>query len=167
MTKQDFKQLFEQYYNPLCNFANSILYDSNRAEDAVQDVFVKMWQKKDTLEGLENLKSYLFRATKNKCIEYLRKLKLDQKLSEENARQLEVSSSINTDDEADKYLLKEKLFKSIRQLPPKCRNVFTLSKINGLTYNEIAEELDISPKTVENQMGRALRLLREMMNTKN
>lgn len=167
MTKQDFKQLFEQYYNPLCNFANSILYDSVKAEDAVQDVFVKMWQKKESIDGLENIKSYLFRATKNKCIEYLRKLKLDQKLSEENARRIEVSSSINTDDEADKYLLKEKLFKSIRQLPPKCRNVFTLSKINGLTYNEIAEELDISSKTVENQMGRALRLLREMMNTKN
>ncbi len=167
MTKQDFKQLFEQYYNPLCNFANSILYDSTKAEDAVQDVFVKMWQKKESIEGMENLKSYLFRATRNKCIEYLRKLKLDQRLSEENARRIEVSSSINTDDEADKYLLKEKLFKSIRQLPPKCRNVFTLSKINGLTYNEIAEELDISPKTVENQMGRALRLLREMMNTKN
>ena len=167
MTKQDFKQLFEQYYNPLCNFANSILYDSTKAEDAVQDVFVKMWQKKDTLEDLEHLKSYLFRATKNKCIEYLRKLKLDQKLSEESARQLEVSSSINTDDEADKYLLKEKLFNSIRQLPPKCRDVFTMSKINGLTYNEIAEELGISSKTVENQMGRALRLLREMMNTKN
>lgn len=167
MTKQDFKQLFEQYYNPLCNFANAILYDSTKAEDAVQDVFVKMWQKKDALEDLEHLKSYLFRATKNKCIEYLRKLKLDQKLSEESARQLEVSSTINTDDEADKYLLKEKLFNSIRQLPPKCRDVFTMSKINGLTYNEIAEELGISAKTVENQMGRALRLLREMMNTKN
>ena len=167
MTKQDFKELFEQYYNPLCNFANSILYDSTKAEDAVQDVFVKMWQKKDTVGGLENVKSYLFQATKNKCIEYLRKLKLDKKLSEENESRLEMSSSINTDDEAEKYVLKEKLFNSIRQLPPKCRNVFTMSKINGLTYSEIAEELDISPKTVENQIGRALRLLREMMNTKN
>jgi len=167
LTKQDFKQLFEDYYNPLCNFANSILYDSTKAEDAVQDVFVKMWQKKENLDGMENIKSYLFRATKNKSIEYLRKLKLDKKLSEENGRRLELSSSINTDDEADKYLLKEKLFKSIRQLPPKCRQVFTMSKINGLTYLEIAEELEISPKTVENQIGRALRLLRDMMNTKN
>lgn len=167
MTKQEFKLLFEQYYNPLCNFANSILYDSAKAEDAVQDVFVKMWQKKDKIGGLENPKSYLFQATKNKCIEYLRKLKLDQKLSLENERRLEMSSSINSDDEAEKYVLKEKLFNSIRQLPPKCRNVFTMSKINGLTYSEIAEELGISPKTVENQIGRALRLLREMMNAKN
>lgn len=167
MTKQEFKKLFEQYYNPLCNFANAILYDSNKAEDAVQDVFVKMWQKKATVGGLENVKSYLFTATKNKCIEYLRKLKLDRKLSEENESRLEMSSSINIDDEADKYVLKEKLFNSIRQLPPKCRDVFTMSKINGLTYSEIADELGISPKTVENQMGRALRLLREMMKTKN
>ena len=64
-------------------------------------------------------------------------------------------------------MLKEKLFNSIRQLPPKCRDVFTMSKINGLTYSEIANELGISPKTVENQMGRALRLLREFMKTKN
>jgi len=78
-----------------------------------------------------------------------------------------MSSSINIDDEADKYVLKEKLFNSIRQLPPKCRDVFTMSKINGLTYSEIANELGISPKTVENQMGRALRLLREIMKTKN
>ena len=126
-----------------------------------------MWQKKDTVGGLENVKAYLFAATKNKCFEYLRKLKLERKLSEENESRLEMSSSINVDDEADKYVLKEKLFNSIRQLPPKCRDVFTMSKINGLTYSEIADELGISPKTVENQMGRALRLLREIMKTKN
>ena len=166
MTKQEFKILFEQYYNPLCNFANTILYDSIKAEDAVQDVFVKMWQKKEKVRDLDNVKSYLFTSTKNKCIEYLRKLKLDRKLSEENESRLEMSSSINIDDEADKYVLKEKLFNSIRQLPPKCRDVFTMSKINGLTYSEIADELGISPKTVENQIGRALRLLREMMNAK-
>ena len=167
MTKQEFKKLFEQYYNPLCNFASTILYSSIKAEDAVQDVFIKMWQKKDTIGGLENVKAYLFTATKNKCFEYLRKLKLERKLSEENESRLEMSSSINIDDETDKYVLKEKLFNSIRQLPPKCRDVFTMSKINGLTYSEIADELGISPKTVENQMGRALRLLREIMKTKN
>lgn len=165
MIKQDFKKLFEQYYNPLCNFANSILNDSPKAEDAVQDVFVKIWNNKEALQNLENPKAYLFQATKNKSIEYLRKLKLNQKLSIENERRLEMSSRINIDDEAEKYLLKEKLFNSIRQLPPKCGKVFTMSKINGLTYREISEELDISPKTVENQIGRALRLLREMMNT--
>lgn len=167
MTKQEFKKLFEQYYNPLCNFASTILHSRIKAEDAVQDVFIKMWQKKDTVGGLENVKAYLFTATKNKCFEYLRKLKLERKLSEENESRLEMSSSINIDDEADKYVLKEKLFNSIRQLPPKCRDVFTMSKINGLTYSEIAIELGISPKTVENQMGRALRLLREIMKTKN
>lgn len=167
MTKQEFKNLFDQYYNPLCNFANTILHDSVKAEDAVQDVFVKMWQKKDDLADLDNLRSYLFTATKNKCIEYIRKLKLDQKLNKENESRLELSSSMNIDDEAEKFVLKEKLFNSIRQLPPKCQKVFTMSKINGLTYSEIADELEISPKTVENQIGKALRLLREMMKTKN
>ena len=66
-------------------------------------------------------------------------------------------------EESNNYLLKEQLIRSIRQLPPKCQEIFVLSKMNGLTYGEIAEELDLSVKTVENQIGRGLKLLREML----
>lgn len=70
---------------------------------------------------------------------------------------------ISVDEEADNYLLREFMYKSIRQLPPKCQEVFMMNKINGLTYREIAEDLDISVKTVENQIGKAYRILRELM----
>lgn len=74
-----------------------------------------------------------------------------------------MSASLNIEEEAEKHLLKQKLYNSVRQLPPKCREVFMLSKVNGLTYSEIAEQLGISVKTVENQMGKALRTLRNLM----
>ncbi len=164
MTKEEFKILFQEYYNPLCNFAKKIVVDDSKAEDAVQDVFVKLWHSKDKLNTIKYPKTYLFQATRYKCIEYLRKQTLDRELSKENEKRIELSSSLSTDEEADKYLLKEKLYKSIRQLPPKCQEVFAMSKINGLTYAEIAAELDIATKTVENHIGKALRLLREMMN---
>lgn len=162
MTKTDFRKLFDDYYNPLCNFAKSILHDSSRAQDAVQDVYVSLWIKRRSLDH-SNLKSYLFTSTRNKCIEILRSQALDLKMRTENQRRIEMSSSLIIDEEANKYLLKEKLYNSIRQLPPKCQEVFSLSKLNGLTYSEIADRLDISVKTVENQMGRALRLLREII----
>lgn len=163
MNKDEFRDLFTRYYNPLCNFAQSIVRDDAKAEDAVQDVFVAMWQVKETITDQEYIKAYLFKATKHKCIEYLRKMVSEQNLKDQMESRIQMSSSINIAEEADNYVLKEKLYNSIRQLPPKTKEVFSLSKLNGLTYSEIADKLNISVKTVENQMGRALRLLREMM----
>lgn len=163
MTKEEYKILFKEYYNALSNFALTILRDKSMAEDAVQEVFVKMWQKHQEIKDEEGIKSYLFTATRNKCIEMLRKQKLDAELRLENERRIELSASMNMDEEAEKYLMKEKLYCSIRQLPPKCQQVFTMSKLNGLTYTEIANQLSISQKTVESQMGKAMKLLREYM----
>lgn len=152
--------LFREFYNPLCNYAFSILKDRSLSEDTVQDVFTKLWDKKDQLE-IDSVKSYLFKSTKNKAIEKLRQ----QKRSSEHNETIRSTTYVNEthEDQADKYLLKEKLFNSIRQLPPKCQEIFVLSKMNGLTYSEIADDLQLSVKTVENQIGRALRLLRTKM----
>ena len=152
--------MFKQYYNPLCNFAASILKDKKLAEDVVHDVFEKLWDKRSELNINDNEKSYLFTSVRNKAIEVIRKNKSDQKLEVDY-----INSTLENglDEVSDKYLLKEKLYRSIRQLPPKCQKVFLLNKINGLTYIEIADDLDISVKTVENHMGKAFRLLREMM----
>jgi len=152
--------VFKQYYNPLCNFAASILKDKKLAEDVVHDVFEKLWDKRSELNINDNEKSYLFTSVRNKAIEVIRKNKSDQKLEVDY-----INSTLENglDEVSDKYLLKEKLYRSIRQLPPKCQKVFLLNKINGLTYIEIADDLDISVKTVENHMGKAFRLLREMM----
>lgn len=160
LDKNRFKEVFKQYYNPLCNFAASILKDKKLAEDVVHDVFEKLWDKRSELNINDNEKSYLFTSVRNKAIEVIRKNKSDQKLEVDY-----INSTLENglDEVSDKYLLKEKLYRSIRQLPPKCQKVFLLNKINGLTYIEIADDLDISVKTVENHMGKAFRLLREMM----
>ncbi len=149
------------HHNALCNFAFSILDDKDMAKDVVQDVFLNLWQKRDQLNIDTDVKSYLFTSTRNKCIEFIRKMKLVKKY-EDFVRQTQ-SNEFNIEEDADKYMRKERLYASIRQLPPKCKEVFLMSKQNGLTYSEIADELSISPKTVENHMGRALRLLREML----
>ncbi len=151
--------MFEKYYNPLCNFAFTIVKDKKTAQDAVQDVFAKLWAKKDEITIKTNEKSYLFTAVKNRSLEILRKEAIDAKVNKADYNQI----ADDVDEEASKYMLKEKLYNSIRQLPPKCQEIFVLTKVNGLTYAEVAEELNISVKTVENQIGKGYRKLRILM----
>lgn len=157
-TKNAYKEIFESYYNPLCNYALSILKDKEKAADVVQDVFVQLWQKRFNIKIQKDLQSYLFRSTKNKSIELIRREKLHHRY--ENYVKDMDGSDADADQEGEKFLRIEQLYTYVRQLPPKCQEVFILSKMNGLTYREIAEELNISIKTVENQIGRALHLLR-------
>ncbi|MFT6336382.1 MAG: RNA polymerase sigma-70 factor (ECF subfamily) [Saprospiraceae bacterium] len=162
LDKNRFKEVFKKYYNPLCNFASTIVNDHKMAQDVVQDVFTKLWDKRDNLSIDSNEKSYLFQAVKNRSLEVLRKQKNDQRVSIADYNDLYVDGS-EIDEQARKYMLKEFLYKSIRQLPTKCQKIFVMNKVNGLTYNEIAIDLDISVKTVENQIGKAYRKLRELM----
>lgn len=131
------------------------------AEDIVQEVFVSLWQKREQIKLTTSIKNYLFQSTRNKAIEIIRRNKLESEYVSEELNKNENSYEIEV--EANNYMLKEKLNRSIRQLPPKCREIFVLSKMNGLTYGEIAEELNLSVKTVENQIGRGLKLLRGML----
>ncbi|GLR18348.1 RNA polymerase sigma-70 factor [Portibacter lacus] len=160
-SKEEYKEVFEEYYNPLCNFAFKFVNSADAAEDIVQEVFVQMWQKRNQINIKSGIKSYLFQSTRNKAIETIRRSKLKNDYVNEELYKSEKSYEIEV--EADNYLLKEQLNKSIRQLPPKCQQIFVLSKMNGLTYGEIAEELNLSVKTVENQIGRGLKLLRGML----
>ena len=160
-TKEEYKEVFEEFYNPLCNFANKIVERRDLAEDVVQEVFVQIWQKRESINLKTSLKNYLFQSTRNKAIEILRRKKLETKYINSEMNTMETSYNIESD--ADAYMLKDKLKRCIRQLPPKCQQIFVMSKMNGLTYAEIAEELNLSVKTVENQIGRGLKLLREML----
>lgn len=154
--------MFKEYYNPLCNFAATITSDRKMAQDVVQDVFTKLWDKRNELSINSNEKNYLFQAVKHRAFEILRKRQNESIL---NITDLEQSfgRAKEMEDQADKFMLKEYLYNSIRQLPPKCQEIFVLNKVNGLTYTEIADDLDISVKTVENQIGRAYRKLRILM----
>jgi RNA polymerase sigma-70 factor (ECF subfamily) len=156
LEKSTFKEVFKNYYNPLVNFASNIIGEKD-AEDVVQDVLLKIWYQKDEI-FMKSPKSFLFRAVYNKCIEKIRRLKVEKDYLDTLVTS---STTINViEDVADTYMLKEKINKSLRQLPPKTREVFVLAKVNGLTYREIAEEMEISVKTVESHMSNAFKKLR-------
>ncbi len=161
--KNEFRQLFDQWFNPLCNYAYSLVQNHVLAKDIVQEVFIQIWEKREQIKDDIDLKPYLFKSTYNKTIEKFRQKKLRQKLAKENLIKIENAEKETQDFElvSANYLLKEKLNNSIRQLPPKCQEVFLMSRKNGLTYDEIANDLGISKKTVENHMMKALDFLRK------
>lgn len=164
MDKSSFKNLFELHYSPLCNFAYRITDDIDQAEDIVQDIFVKVWNDPDLLDGNKNINSYLYSMVRNRALEVIRRENISQKINQQLEYIQNNAADTNVEeDEIEKLLLLEQIYVSIRQLPPKCSEVFTLSKVNGLTYVQIAEKMNISVKTVENHMGKALRLMRELL----
>ena len=157
MNKNTFKLLFDQYYNPLCNYVAHHFRLDDEAEDIVMDVFTYIWDKDTDFENIENKKSYLYTAVYRKSIEYLQNVKILK------TTELTEKFVIPDDNEQDfdDYLLKEKLYHSIRQLPTKCQLIFVKAKINGMSHKAISDELGISIKTIENQITKAYMMLRK------
>jgi RNA polymerase sigma-70 factor (family 1) len=160
--QENFKQLFFKEYNSLCNYAYTILSDRTDAEDIVQDTFIKLWEKRPELSQQANqAKYYLITAVKNNCISFLRKKNNRPTIAiEENTLQT-LPSSLNTLQEHERYALL--LQQALDQLPPQCQHIFRLSRFGQLTYQQIANEMELSVKTVENQMGKALKILRAFL----
>lgn len=160
--KDNFKQLFQQYYTPLCNFANQIVKDRDAAEDVVQTVFIRMWNGIDTLKLKTSFKSYIFQSTRNASIDHLRK----NNHRTESLDQVDIADEdqgISFDEEADQQLLRKKLMDAIDSLKPKTREIFKLHKFEGLTYPEIAEHLDIPQRTVEYNIYTAINQLKVLL----
>lgn len=154
-----FSRLFDGYYAALCFFATKYLGDMDLSRSRVQQVFVDLWVKREKIDVSSSVKSYLYRSVKNRCIDYLRKEKITSEISEsvENINQMPFRDLV---EEAE---LKKRLNTAINQLPEKCREIFLLCRFEGLKYAEIAKKLNISVKTVEMQMGIALKKLRESL----
>lgn len=153
--------LFKTHYDELCRYAFSILKDQDEAEDIVQRLFIKLWEKRNTIGVIDNIRSYLFRSTFNMSLNEQKRMQRMPK-SEENIHQKAfIQSGEITSDLLLSSELQERIDRAILILPEKCRDVFHLSRNEQLSYKEIAEKMDISPKTVENQIGKALRIVRE------
>lgn len=155
-----FSELFHRYYAPLCGFATLILNNDQSAEEIVQDFFVKFWEKKNELQMENSPKAYLFRAIKNRCLNEIKHEKIKLQHAE-----LFISDA-ESNNYTDHYLevnLKKDIEESIAALPEKRREIFRLSREEGLKYREIAKKLNISVKTVEAQMGLAIKTLREKL----
>jgi len=153
-----FEILFKTYSQKLIYFSRRYVWDKQIAENIVQDVFLKIWQNKENLDPTKNIQSYLFTAVKNESLKQLRHLSVENQ-QRENASRLSVVEQ-TPDETIDKKELKAELNRAINDLPEKCREIFTMSRFDQLKYSEIADILGISIKTVETQMGRALKKLR-------
>ena len=164
--KSAFDKLYRLYYNALTCIANDVLSDNQLAEEAVQDVFIKLWQTGANLSIETSLSAYLIRMVRNRCIDYLR----------ENERRIKTVSIENQEIQLQlhqygmDHTVDEELFaddleiiikRTIMQLPTQCRQIFTFSRFEGLTPKEIADKMQISVSTVKTQITRALVKLKE------
>ena len=152
-----FDTLFRAYYEPLCRYATSILNNLDDAEDVVQQVFIKFWEQRTTLDVKWSVKAYLYKMVHNRSLNRLRDALNREQKNAQHALTLEQSYDPQQDAGQE---LTERLQKALSALPTECRRIFELSRFEELKYREIADQLGISIKTVETQMGKALRVLR-------
>jgi RNA polymerase sigma-70 factor (ECF subfamily) len=162
---QRFESIFGDLYQPLCSYAYTIVQDANLCEDIVQEVFTRIWDTRRDLLLNDGIRFYLFSAVRNNCISHLRSVKGGRTMPL-NDKALADNVYISPKDTSDKGQYEQLLREAIDLLPEKCREVFVLSRIGHLKYKEIADVLGISAKTVENQLGKALKLIREFLKKK-
>lgn len=153
--------LFRKYYHALCRFATYLNNRTDLAEEIVADVFFRIWEKRETLTVEKNVRSYLFTATRHTCINYM---KQEKHVMEELHDDI-VQDTPGPDDELMYHELELRIADLINYLPQKRKAIFQLNRFEGFTYNEIAEILSLSAKTVENQMGKAIKQLKLLQKT--
>ncbi len=160
--KEAFRFFFDKYYADLVNFVNLYLHNPLAAEDVVQDIFIWFWDKRNKIEIETSVKAYLIRASKNKSLNYLRgerrKLHFQEKLNQQDGAEPELP-----DDFLDAAQIRLLMQQAFDKLPGRVREIFLMGKERKMTYAQIAQELGIAEKTVENQMGIALKKIREQL----
>lgn len=154
--EESFTEAFDRYYAGLCFYADKFIHDPDESRSLVQQVFVDLWMKRHKLVIAQSLKAYLFTTVKNYSLDYLKHKLVETKYLHE-AQPESVSFDRDLIEEAE---LNARINSAIEELPEKCREIFILCRFEELRYSEIAQKLEISVKTVEMQMGIALKKLR-------
>ena len=150
------EDLFRLNYRPLCMFALHYLQDADLVEDVVQECFTVLWEKLEQGADVANRRAYLYMSVRNRCLDHLRR----KGLPTESLKPYDTYGIIDDDDAEERSVMEAKLWTAIDSLPEKCRQVFLMSKRDGLKYEEIAEELGLSVNTVRNQISKALNVLK-------
>jgi RNA polymerase sigma-70 factor (ECF subfamily) len=154
-----YELLFKQWYEPLCRYAYSILRNQEDAEDIVQRIFCKLWEQREKTEIHTSMKSYLYRMVHNGCLNKIKQLQMQSEHHEQMA--FYRTTTVNPVEQAiAQKELRQQIDYAINALPERCRDVFLLSRIEHLSYLQIAQQMQISPNTVETQMVKALKALR-------
>jgi RNA polymerase sigma-70 factor (ECF subfamily) len=155
-----FDYIFNYYYSSLCTFSMQYINDHEMVEDLVQDLFVNLWSEAPNINIRSSLKSYLFASVRNRCLDFLKHKKVSEK-----HRTYHLYSADSNENSTDHYFseseLRQTLHKSLEKLSPRCREIFELSRMHGLSNKDISEKLEISKRTVELQISNALKILRK------
>ena len=155
-----YESLFNEYYESLVRFAEKFIFDQHASEDLVQELFIHIWEQASRLEINSSIKAYFYQALRNRCLNYLKNLKVKDK---RNLLYIDALISVNDDTELFDPEIIDKIKSAIDELPPQMANVFKLQILEGLKQNEIAEELDISVNSVKTHLKRARKKLRELL----
>lgn len=154
------KNLFERYFNPLCYFSFQIVRSTELAEETVSDVFAELWIKRSRINIQLSFKSYLYTAVKNRSINYYKQERRISEPIEPNQLHL-VTSETHTDQIVNHQDLEKQIEELLNKLPEKRGLIFRMNRIDGLSYQEIADILSISISTVQNQMVKAVKFMAE------
>lgn len=151
-----FKRLFEENYEELVNYAHNYLYDKDRSEDVVQEVFIHLWERSSEIDLKSSLKGYLYAMVRNRCLNVLKAIKIT-----DDAKMIDLQSLVSSSYEFDAFsdedlnILHHRLLKIVERLPSKMQKIVKLRFIDNYKYADIAEEMDISINTVKTQLKRA------------
>ena len=156
-----YEQLFKEYYKPLAVFASTYVEDIETGKEIVQDLFVHLYEKRKALAINSSIKSYLFKSVRNRCLNHIKHQQVI-KMHSDHMKPV-VEESENLEDKIREAELQHMVSKVVDRLPPKCKMIFTMSRVMGLSNGEIAQELEISKRTVETQISNALKVLREKL----
>lgn len=157
-TEVEFEKVFKANFKNLHSYAYTIVHDDVMAEEMVQNVFCRLWEKREQIQIRESVGAYLYRSVYHESLNYLKHLKVRDAYQTYVINQM--ADSNNAAYEIELSELEDRLDVALKELPEKCRTIFQMSRFEELRYQEIADKLDIPVKTVENQMGKALKLLR-------
>lgn len=154
-----YEVIFKEFYRPLSLFANKYLQDVEMSKDLVQEMFFYLFEKRETLNIHTSLKSFLYQSVKNRCLNQLK----SSKLHEAHHKVILNAQSINLveDDEVEMAELEDRIASIVAEMPPQTKRVFEMSRFDGIDNQAIADELNISKRTVETHISSALRRLRE------
>lgn len=159
ISKAAFEDIFKSHFKALHAYACTILREDSQAEEIVQQVFFKLWEKRIEININQSLQAYLYRSVHNYCLNHLKHLKVRK-----NHQAHALYTSSEADPSASKQIvakeLEAKIAEALTQLPEQCRTIFQMSRFEDLKYREIAEKMQLSIKTIENQMGKALKIMR-------
>lgn len=153
-----FESLFNRYYSALCIYANRWLSDMDKARDITQDVFVTIYESRSVTVIKTSVKAYLYRSVYNACVNYLKTAKIH------SGHHIQIASQYSESDDSDTMVraeLEAQILEEVQKLPEQCRNIFKMNRFEGKKNRDIAVELGISVRTVETQISKALKILRQ------